>query len=151
MTLYILNNYNIIQVQYLLLICIYLLEKIIYKYIYCDDILIKKFISLNYDKIHTLYILYITFNIEIHTIKTNQYRYIYIYFNNSKLSNVCINNEHLINNKILKILSLEFLDNLNCIHLLEIYNCGIIIHTNHLFQHIYNYLGERRTNYNLIY
>ena len=53
-----------------------------------------------------------SFNIEIHTIKNKQYRYIYIYFNNTKLSNVCINNEQLINNKILKILSLEFLDNL---------------------------------------
>lgn len=150
MTIYIINYYNIIQIQYLLLICIYFLEKIYNKYIFSDDILLKKFICINYDNIHTLYILYIAFNIEIHTIITNEDRHIYIYFNNNKISNIFIKNEKLINNNISKILSLEFLDNLNFIHLLEIYNCGIIIHTNHLFQHIYNYLGERRTNYNLI-
>lgn len=142
------DYFTIIQIQYILLVCIYLIEKLYFKYILNKDIILNKLIYLNYDKINSLYILYLTFNIEIHTIQSKDKRNIFIYFNKNKISNVIIKNEKIINNKIFIILSLEYLDKYNFINLLEIYNCGIIAHTSMLFKHFYNYIGDRRNVYN---
>ena len=48
------------------------------------------------------------------------------------------------NDKIEIVRSIIFLDELNVINTLVIYNCGIIIHYNDHMNHIYNYMGNRR-------
>lgn len=140
----------LIQTQYLICILIYLLEKIIFKYNKCKDILKNKFYIKGYDKIHSLSILYLIFDIKIHTISFFKNRIIKIYYEQKKISDVCIKNEKNITcpNKI--IVSLIYLDQYEFYNMLEIYNCGIIFHYTKFFTHVYNYLGERRIIYNIL-
>jgi hypothetical protein len=143
------DYYILCQIQYILLFLIYLNERLFYKYIKNKDIILNYLHILNYDKFHSLYILYILFNIQIYTIKSANKRIINIFHENKKISTMVIKNEKPINESIKSILSLYYLDKYNIVNLLEIYNCGIIIHKNNLFNHIYNYLGERRVQFQL--
>lgn len=135
------------RLKFILCYIIYLIEKFLFKYITCKDI-IKKFLNIDkYDKIHSLTILYIIFDIEIYTITYLYNRIITIYYNKKKISEIIINNEVNITNTNKPILSLYYLDQYHFINLLEVYNCGIIYHYTTLFTHIYNYLGDRRVEY----
>lgn len=142
------------QVKYFICILIYILEKFIFKYNYCKDIIKKLFHVELYDNINTISILYLLFNIEIHTIQniSNQIinKIIKIYYNNEMISNIYIENE--INksseNKI--ILSFVYLDKYHFTNILQIYNCGIVYHSTKLFTHVYNYTGDRRIEFTLI-
>jgi hypothetical protein len=144
------DYYTLCQLQYILIIFIYLYEKLTLKYITNKDIILNDLHVYKYDKKHSLYILYIILDIQIYTISTDNHRIIYIYYKNEKLSTLCINNEKPKNdiNKI--ILSLYYLDKYHIINLLDVYNCGVIIHTTKLFKHIYNYMGIKREIFNLL-
>lgn len=145
-----LDYLTIIKFKYFVCFLIYILEKFIFKYFICEDI-IKKYLNINkYDNYHTLYILYLIFNIEIHTIQYLQKRVIQIYYNKKLISNICIENETNITNENKIILSFLFLDQYSFTNLLQIYNCGIFSHSNNLFTHIYNYSGERRIDKSII-
>jgi hypothetical protein len=140
----------ILKFKYFICFLIYILEKFIYKYFICEDIIKKKLNINKYDNYHTLYILYLIFNIEIHTIQYLQKRFIQIFYNKKLISNICIENENNITNKNKIILSFLFLDQYYFTNLLQIYNCGIFYHSNNLFTHIYNYSGERRIDKSII-
>jgi hypothetical protein len=145
-------NYNIIiQLQYLLLYLIYLCERLTFKYIKNKDIILNDVNIILYDKIHSLYILYLILNIQIYTIyNINNSRIIHIYHDNKKISSLTIHNEIPINNINKIVLTLYYLDKYSIINLLEIYNCGIIKHSNQFFIHHYNYLGYKRIILNTI-
>lgn len=136
------------QVQYILIILIYLNERLEFKYIKNKDILLNKLLIQKYDKKHSLSILYLLFNIQIYTITESNKRIIYIYYENAKLSKSIIINEKIIDDSIKVVLSLYYLDKYYITNLLEIYNCGIVTHTNYLFKHSYNYMGIRREEFN---
>ena len=144
-------NYEILyQIQYFLLYIIYLLEKLTCKYILNKDIIVNFLNIIKYDKIHSLFILYVIFDIQIYTIENNNTKIIHTYYQKKKISSIVLKNEMPLNeiNKI--ILTFYYLDKYNIIHSLEIYNCGIINHSTKLFKHIYNYMGNRRMEYNAI-
>jgi hypothetical protein len=134
----------IIRFQNFICLLIYLLEKLIFKYILNNDIIIKLFNIKNYDKIHSMSILYLIFNIQIYTFKYLKNRIIKIYYNNEKISDVLIEKEINKNNKNKIVLKFIYLDQYNFINHLEIYNCGVIYHHTNMFTHTYNYLGNRR-------
>lgn len=136
------------QIQYILIFLIYLNERLEFKYIKHKDILLNKLHINKYDKKHSLYILYLLFNIQIYSITESNKRIIYIYYENAKLSKTIIIKEKIINDSIKVVLSLYYLDKYYITNLLEIYNCGIITHTNYLFKHSYNYMGKRREEFN---
>ncbi len=141
------SHITLYQIQYLLYIFIYLIERFYYKYIINKDIVTNLFSCIKYDNIHSLYILYLIFNIQIYTIQFFNKRIIKIYYQNKLISNVLISNETNLSNTNKKILTLEYIDKYFFINILEIYNCGIIYHTTLLFTHIYNFLGDRRVLY----
>lgn len=134
----------LIQIQYIICILVYLLEKIVFKYNYCKDIVKKLLYVKKYDGIHSISILYLIFDIKIYTLQFLSTKLIKIYYENKKISDICIKNEKNITciNKI--ILSIVYLDQYYFINLIEVYNCGIVYHSTKLFTHIYNYIGERR-------
>jgi hypothetical protein len=141
---------NLIKTQYFLCLLIYLLEKLIFKYYKCKDIFQKLFYIKKYDGIHSISILYLIFNIKIYTISYLKNRIIKIYYDQNKISDICIKNEQNITSKNKIILSLVYLDQYYFINILEIYNCGVVYHYTKLFTHIYNYIGERRIEYNIL-
>jgi|Laugresu1bdmlbdd_1035124.scaffolds.fasta_scaffold00028_35 hypothetical protein len=144
-------NYVLIyKIQYIICLIIYLLEKLIFKYHKHKDIFKKLLYIDKYDNIHSVSILYLIFDIQIYTLKILSDRLITIYYEKSKISNVFIKNEENMttDNKI--ILSIIYLDQYNFINYLKVYNCGIIYHYTNMFTHIYNYLGERRIEYNIL-
>lgn len=138
---------DILKLKYFICILIYILEKFILKYIKYKDIFQKLFYVEKYDGIHSVYILYLIFDIKIYTIKYFSTRIIKIYYNKNKISDVCIKNE-INNNKV--ILSIVYLDKYRFINILEVYNCGIVYHYTKFFTHVYNYIGERRVEYNML-
>lgn len=141
---------NLIQTQYFICLLIYLLEKLIFKYYKCKDIFQKLFYVKKYDGVHSISILYLIFNIKIYTISYLKNRIIKIYYDQNKISDICIKNEQNITNKNKIILSIVYLDQYSFINILEIYNCGVVYHYTKLFTHIYNYIGERRIEYNIL-
>lgn len=140
----------LIQTQYFICLLIYLLEKLIFKYYKCKDIFQKLFYVKKYDGIHSISILYLIFNIKIYTISYLKNRIIKIYYEQNKISDICIKNEQNITNTNKIILSIVYLDQYSFINILEVYNCGIVYHYTKLFTHIYNYIGERRIEYNIL-
>ncbi len=65
--------------------------------------------------------------------------------NECKVSEInFINNMPINDDRIEIVRTIIFLDELNVINTLVIYNCGIIIHHNDHMNHIYNYMGHRR-------
>jgi hypothetical protein len=62
-----------------------------------------------------------------------------------------VNNIPIKNKKIEILRTIIFIDNINIINTLIIYNCGIIIHYNCYINHIYNYMGFRRDIDNIEY
>jgi hypothetical protein len=141
---------NLIKTQYFICLLIYLLEKLIFKYYKCKDIFQKLFYVKKYDGIHSISILYLIFNIKIYTISYLKNRIIKIYYDQNKISDICIKNEQNITCKNKIILSLVYLDQYYFINILEIYNCGVVYHYTKFFTHIYNYIGERRIEYNIL-
>jgi len=140
----------IIQTQYFICLLIYLLEKLIFKYFNCKDIFQKLFHVKKYDGIHSISILYLIFNIKIYTLSYLSTRIVKIYFNQNKISDTCIKNEKNINGSNKVILSIVYLDQYHFVNTLEVYNCGIVYHYTKLFTHIYNYIGKRRIEYNIL-
>ena len=140
----------LIQTQYFICFLIYLLEKLKFKYYKCKDIFQKLFYVDKYDGVHSISILYLIFNIKIYTISYFTNRIIKIYYDQNKISDICLKNEQNVtsNNKI--ILSIVYLDQYCFINILEIYNCGVVYHYTKLFTHIYNYMGKRRIEYNIL-
>lgn len=140
----------ILEFKYFICLLIYILEKFIFKYFTCEDIIVKRLSVKGYDNYNNLFILYLIFNIEIHTIQNLKKRIIQIFYNKELISNVCIENEKntTSDNKI--ILSFIYLDQYYFTNLLQIYNCGIFYHSNYIFTHIYNYLGKRRCKISII-
>lgn len=140
----------LIQTQYFICFLIYLLEKLIFKYYKCKDIFQKLFYVDKYDGVHSISILYLIFNIKIYTISYFTNRIIKIYYDQNKISDICLKNEQNVtsNNKI--ILSIVYLDQYCFMNILEIYNCGVVYHYTKLFTHIYNYMGKRRIEYNIL-
>ena len=138
------------QLKCFICFLIFILEKFIFKYYTCKDIIQKIFYVSKYDKIHSVSILYLVFDIKIYTIQYLTNRIIKIYYNKEKVSDTFISNENNLTNINKIVLSFVYLDQYNFINLLEIYNCGIIYHYTKLFTHIYNYLGNRRIEYNLL-
>ena len=145
-----LDYISIIEFKYFICLLIYILEKFKFKYFTCDDIIKKKINIYNYDKSHSLCILYLIFNIEIHTIYKLHKRIIQIFYNKELISNICIKNEKNITNQNKIILSLLYLDQYYFTNMLQIYNCGIFYHSNNIFTNIYNYLGDRRCEKSII-
>ena len=143
------------QIQYILIYLLYIIQKLYDKYILNNEIIINRLEVENYDNIHTLYITYIRHGIKIHTLlnNKNKTRIITIYYNNTELSSLYIENERSKNKKILEI---HYLDNYFTYNILEVFNCGIINHNcipvNNmgLFKHVYNYIGEKRIEYSII-
>ena len=144
------DYYTLCQLQYILIIFIYLYEKLTLKYITNKDIILNNLNVYKYDKIHSLYILYLILDIQIYTICQDNNRIIYIYYKKEKISSLYIKNEKPYNNINKIILSLHYLDKYNIINILDIYNCGIIIHSTKFFKHIYNYIGIKREVFNLL-
>jgi hypothetical protein len=145
------NQFTLNQLQYIILYLIYLCERLTFKYINQKDIILNDFNIILYDKFHSLFILYIILNIQIYTITNkNNLRIIHIYHENKKISSLSIYNEKPINNINKIVLTLYYLDKYNIINLLEIYNCGVIKHSNNYFMHYYNYLGNKREEFNLL-
>ena len=140
----------LIQTQYFICLLIYLLEKLIFKYYKCKDIFQKLFYVQKYDGIHSISILYLIINIKIYTISYLKNRIIKIYYEKNKISDICIKNEQNITNTNKIILSIIYLDQYSFINILKVYNCGIVYHYTKLFTHIYNYIGERRIEYNIL-
>lgn len=138
------------QIQYFICFIIYILEKLTFKYILNKDIIVNFLNIIKYDKLHSLFILYIIFNIQIYTIQKDDTKIIHIYYQNKKVSSLILKNEIPINSKNKIVLTFYYLDKYNIINSLEIYNCGVINHTTKLFKHIYNYLGNRRIEYDNI-
>jgi hypothetical protein len=145
------NQFTLNQLQYIILYLIYLCERLTFKYINQKDIILNDVNIILYDKFHSLFILYIILNIQIYTITNkNNLRIIHIYHENKKISSLSIYNEKPINNINKIVLTLYYLDKYNIINLLEIYNCGVIKHSNNYFMHYYNYLGNKREEFNLL-
>lgn len=144
------DHITIMKFNYFICLLIYILEKFKFKYFTCDDIIKKKLKIKNYDKSHNLCILYLIFNIEIHTIYKLHKRVIQIFYNKDLISNICIDNEQNITNKNKMILSLLYLDQYYFTNMLQIYNCGVFYHSNNIFTNMYNYLGERRCKTSII-
>jgi len=144
------DYYTLCQLQYILIIFIYLYEKLTLKYITNKDIILNDLNIYKYDKIHSLYILYLILDIQIYSICQDNNRIIYIYYQNNKISTLFIKNEKPHNNVNKIILSLHYLDKYHIINLLDIYNCGVIIHSTKFFKHIYNYMGKKREVFNLL-
>lgn len=138
------------QLKYFICLLVFILEKFIFKYYTCKDIIQKIFYVPKYDKIHSVSILYLIFDIKIYTIRYLTNRIIKIYYNKEKISDIVIKNEKNLTDVNKIVLSFVYLDKYHFINLLEIYNCGIIYHYNKLFTHIYNYLGNRRIEYNIL-
>ncbi len=141
---------NLIEFKYFICLLIYILEKFIYKYLICEDIIKKCLYVEKYDNIHNLSILYLLFNIEIHTIYNIKKRFIQIFYNKELISNICIIDEKNIVNDNKIILSFLYLDQYYFTNILQIYNCGVFYHSNSLFTHVYNYLGNRRCEKSII-
>lgn len=139
-----LDQLSILRFKYFICLLIFILEKFIIKYITHDDIIKKKLYINKYDNYNNLYILYLIFNIEIHTIQNLKGRIIQIFYNKELISKICIKNEHNITNSNKIILSLLYLDQYYFTNILQIYNCGVCCHSNSMFTHIYNYVGMRR-------
>lgn len=122
-----------------------ILEQINNKYINGNSIVILHTLCKQYDTIHDLHIISCIFNIKILTFTSKKYVKCIIYMNECKLSEITfIDNNPINNSKIEIVRSIIFIDELNIINTLIIYNCGIIIHYNDHMNHIYNYMGNRR-------
>lgn len=139
------------QLKLILFYCFTTYKKLINKYRLNNDILLNSYYISKYDKIHDLYILDYIFNIRISTIINSQKDliYIYVYKNNTKISELILKNNKIINNNNHKILlSFHYLDNYLFYNILEVYNCGIINHSNLLINNFYNYKGIKRNEIN---
>lgn len=144
------DYYTLCQLQYILIFFIYLYEKLTLKYITNKDIILNDLFIKKYDKEHSLYILYLILDIQIYTITNNYKRIINIYYNKNKISTLAIIDEKPVANQNKIILTLYYLDKYNIINILEVYNCGIVLHSTKLFKHIYNYVGHKREIFNLL-
>lgn len=123
----------------------HILEQINNKYINGNSIVILHTFCKQYDAIHDLHIISCIFNIKILTFASKKKLKYMTYMNGCKISEInFINNIPINNDKIEIVRSIIFLDELNVINTLVIYNCGIIIHYNDHMNHIYNYMGNRR-------
>ncbi len=142
--------FYILQVKFFICFLIYILEKFIFKYLEGKDIIKKIYNTIKYDKEHSIFIIYLLFSIEIHTITFLKSRIIKIYYSNDLISSVKIDNENNISNVNKIILSFVYLDQYHFINILQIYNCGVIYHSTKLFTHTYNYLGNRRIEESVI-
>lgn len=122
-----------------------ILENIQNKYINGNCIIVYNIICEKYDSIHDLYVTQCIFDIKILTFKTKNFIKYLIYMNNCKISDLTLINNNIIdNNKIIILRTIIFMDELNLINTLIVFNCGIIIHYNDHINHIYNYMGYRR-------
>ena len=118
------------------------------KYVKKNDIILYTVHCNKYDKIHDLTIVYYLFDIQIYTYSSKDYKRHIIYKDCIKISDSTYIKEIPINNEKIQIkLHMIFLDELNIINQIIIFNCGIIIHENFFISHIYNFLAIRR-NYN---
>lgn len=143
--------YNIYSIYPLLLqvlcYCCDILCKLEIKYVNSNSIIMLKSISEKYDNIHSIYELSCIFNIKIVTYTSKNFIKNKIYINNNNISELTIIKQGAnksIHNKIKVLQTLFFLDDLDTINTLILYNCGIIIHSNFHINHIYNYMGHRR-------
>jgi len=144
------NLFLLEQFKYFICLLIFILEKFIFKYHICKDIIQKILYVPKYDKIHSISILYLIFDIKIYTIQYLSNKIIKIYYNKEKISDIFISSEKNLTNTNKIVLSFLYLDQYHFINLLEIYNCGVIYHYTKLFTHVYNYLGNRRIEYNIL-
>jgi hypothetical protein len=117
------------------------------KYNKYDNIVTHVFKKDKYDNKHSIVVLFSILDIKISTIEFNNIKCISVYKDNKCLSLLTLNKYKPINTNIKVILKIEYLDNFKIKNLLEVYNCGIIIHKNCYTSHIYNYKGERRNHY----
>lgn len=141
------NNVILAQIQYLICIIVYLVERLHIKYILNKDIILNFLNIIKYDKLHSLFILYVIFDIQIYTLVYNNIKVIHTYYQKKKISSLILKNE-IPQNEINKIiLTFYYLDKYNIINYLEVYNCGIINHSTNFFKHVYNYLGNRRVEH----
>lgn len=146
-----LDQITIYQLKIIILYCFNLYDKIINKYKLNNDILLNSYFIPKYDKIHDMYILDYIFNIRINTIinTKNKLQYIYIYKNNIKISELILKKNKIINQNNHKILlSFHYLDNYLLYNILEVYNSGIINHSNIIVNNFYNYKGIKRNQIN---
>ncbi len=150
MTIPILNlihYYNI-----LCMIFIYLIEDIFKKTLAGSNIILYKFYDSFYDYKSNIHILYLSHNIEMHTIqdiKTKE-RIIYIYHNKVLKSSVKLIAEKNKNYKNKVILTVYYIDKYYLLHIIIIYSYGIISHQTNFFMHHYNYIGEKRIIYSIV-
>lgn len=133
------------QLAYIIYYLYHILEQIDNKYIKRSSVVILHTLCKNYDNIHDLHILSCIFNIKILTFISKKYIKYKIYINECKLSEITFINYKPINNSKIEIVrTIIYIDDLNIINTLIVYNCGIIIHYNDHFNHIYNFMGNRR-------
>lgn len=139
-------NYDLyIKLTYILCTLYCILKDIENKYIIGGNIIIFNTVCKKYDKIHDLYILFCIFNIKILTYRSKNYIKYITYMNEELISELTVINNEPVNKKIEIIRTIIFIDDINIINTLIIFNCGIIIHYNNYINHIYNYIGNRRT------
>lgn len=139
------------KLKFIFIYCSFLYEKLLIKYKVNNDILLNSYFISKYDKIHDMYILDYMFNIRICTILNSDkdLLHIYIYKNNIKISELVLKKNKIINKNSHKIiLSFHYLDNYFIYNILEVYNCGIINHSNFLINNFYNYKGIKRNQIN---
>jgi len=146
-------NYDILlKLTYVFYNLYSILLKIENKYIKGNSLILYNTLCKNYDNIHDLYILHCIFDIKILTYKSKFYIKYITYMNEKLMSEFTVVNNISINNTKIEILrTIIFIDEINIINTLIIFNCGIIIHYNCYINHIYNYMGFRRDIDNIEY
>jgi hypothetical protein len=136
----------------MLIILIYLVEDLIKKSLNESNIILYNFTDKLYDYQNSICILYLTHNIQIHTIVNNirKDRIIYIYHNHILKSSVKLINEknNSIKNRI--ILTIHYIDKFYLYHCIMIYNYGVVQHETNFFRHYYNCIGEKRIHYSIV-
>lgn len=142
------NIYEILFYLKYIMIFIYNCSVILHnKYVKKNDIVLYVSKCNKYDKIHDLVIVYYLFNIQIHTYinKNKDYKRIITYQNSNKLSDIIfINNLPIDDKKIQIVLEFIFIDDLDIINKITIYNSGILFHENFFIHHVYNFSALRR-------